>query len=111
MTLTTLILILVIWIPAGILCFICLQRRKTESDGLPPHVEREMTVSEFNQLIEEREPAAKAPLVSRIGELEKRLQDGEQEVQALKAERKKLQNNDISSSAANSEMEVRQLIV
>ena len=63
----------------GMVYLIRLLRRKTN-----PQVEHEMTVSEFNQLIDEHESAAKAPLVSRIGELESSLRDQEQEVQALK---------------------------
>jgi len=58
------------------------QRRK-DAPGPPREIEQEMTVSEFNALIEERELAARAPLESQIAELKNRLNEKDQDVPDL----------------------------
>lgn len=56
-----------------------LNERNVESAPMQ-EIENEMTVSEFNALIEERESAARAPLESRIADLESRLNEESQDV-------------------------------
>ncbi|MFT4605048.1 MAG: hypothetical protein ACI9W4_001787 [Rhodothermales bacterium] len=56
-----------------------LNERHVESAPMQ-EIENEMTVSEFNALIEERESAARAPLESRIADLESRLNEESQDV-------------------------------
>ncbi len=56
-------------------------RSKNEATELLPEIERELTVSEFNTLIEDRESAARAPLEDKIEELESRLSEHDQEKQ------------------------------
>ena len=50
-------------------------------------IEQEMTVSEFDALIEERELAAKAPLEDKIAELESRLSEQDHDDQGSKDSR------------------------
>ena len=59
-------------------------RAKNEATELLPEVEHEMTVSEFNNLIEDRESAARAPLEDKIVELESRLSEHDEEIQGPK---------------------------
>ena len=53
----------------------------SDSAEPPLEIEQEMTVSEFNTLIEERESAARAPLENKIIALEGRLSEKDQEAQ------------------------------
>ena len=61
--------------------------QKNESEHPPAQIEAEITVSEFNEILQEHEMAAKAPLENRISELESTLQAREQELQQLKKEK------------------------
>ncbi len=65
-------------------------RMKNEAAELSTQIEHEMTVSEFNSLIEERESAARAPLENKIMDLESRLSEQDQEVQDSKESREPL---------------------
>ncbi len=59
-------------------------RSRNEVMELLPEIEQEMTVSEFNSLIEDRESAARAPLEDKIEELESRLSENDREIQRPK---------------------------
>ena len=64
-------------------------RTKNEATELLPEIEQEMTVSEFDSLVEDRESAARAPLESKITELESRLSEHDQEAQGPKDSRER----------------------
>lgn len=66
------------------------KRMKNEAAELSPHIEHEMSVSEFNSLIEDRESAARAPLENKITELESRLSEQDEEGQGSKESREPL---------------------
>lgn len=94
MTFSVMILIL-----ATIVCTSCVGgvwllrrwiRTKNEATELLPEIEQEMTVSEFNSLVEERELAARAPLEDKIVELESRLSEHDQEIPSPKGGREPL---------------------
>jgi hypothetical protein len=52
-----------------------LEQNRKDSAKPTPEIEQEMTVSEFNTLIEDRESAARVPLENKIIELESRLSE------------------------------------
>ncbi len=66
------------------------KRMKNEVAELSPQIEQEMSVSEFNSLIENRESAARAPLENKITELESRLSKQDEEGQGSKESREPL---------------------
>jgi|GEM_PF-3077944 hypothetical protein len=91
MSIAVLILILALIVFTSCLGGMWLLRRwirtKNEATELLPEIEQEMTVSELNSLIEDRELAARAPLEDKIVELEVRLSEHDQEIQGPKGGR------------------------
>ena len=91
MTLSVIILILAVVVCTSCVGGVWLLRRwirtKNEATELLPEIEQEMTVSEFNSLVEDRGSAARAPLENKITELESRLSEHDQEAQGPKDSR------------------------